>query len=166
MKSDEIAMEVIDVLTDLSVPYMVVGSLSSNYYGIARSTNDADIVVEFKDISPRQIAARLGAEFRLQPQATFETITSTTRYVIDVIDVPFKIELFSLSDDPHDQERFRRRVRHQIHHREVYLPTPEDVIITKIYWAQSRGERGKDAEDVRSIMAMRAESLDLTYTHT
>lgn len=37
----------LEVLNQLSIPYMLVGSYSSNYYGIPRSTKDADVVLRF-----------------------------------------------------------------------------------------------------------------------
>ena len=144
---------------------MVVGSLSSSFYGIPRSTKDIDIVIQLTaQVSIRDIANRLGPSFRLEPQASFETISSTHRYVIAALDLPFKIELFLLSGDPHDRERFRRRKPQAIYTRTAYLPTAEDVIITKLNWARSR-PHGKNAEDVRSVLAVRSEELDWNYIY-
>ncbi len=164
MNSEEIAAAIIDSLNILNAPYMVVGSLSSNYYGIPRSTKDIDIVAQLAAVPPREIVSRLGTRYRLQPQSSFETITSTVRYIIDALDGPFQIELFQLSDDAHDQERFRRRIRKKIFGRDAFLPTAEDVVITKLNWASSR-EKGKDVEDVRSVIAVQAGSLDWDYIH-
>jgi predicted nucleotidyltransferase len=128
MNSEDIAVAVIDTLNELDVPYMVVGSLSSNYYGIPRSTKDIDIVVQLSElISARDIAAHLGPHFHLNPQASFEMISSTIRYVISTQDLPFQIELFVLSEDEHDQERFRRRQLQKIFERKAYLPSPGKI---------------------------------------
>jgi hypothetical protein len=95
---------------------------------------------------------------------SFETVTMTTRHVLDVVDSPFKIELFHLSDDPHDQERFRRRCRVPLLNREVWLPTVEDVIVTKLRWAgQSR--RSKDWDDVLNILAVQGDRPDWDYIY-
>src|SRR5947209_26328 len=135
MTSDEAALAVLSALETLEIPYMLVGSFSSNYYGVARSTKDADFVVALGAHSIRHLADHLGSAFRLDPQMTFETTTMTTRHILEVVGIPFKIEIFHLSDDPHDQERFRRRRRVQLLNREISLPTAEDVIITKLRWA-------------------------------
>ena len=37
---------VIEILNHHNIPYMVVGSLSTNYHSIVRSTKDADIVIQ------------------------------------------------------------------------------------------------------------------------
>lgn len=164
MTSEEATMAVVDALEALHIPYMVVGSLSSNYYGIARSTKDADFVVQLEVESLSSLVNHLGPAFRLDPQMTFETITMTRRHVLNVASIPFRIELFHLSDDPHDQERFQRRRRVKLLDREVNLPTAEDVIITKMHWA-SIAKRSKDKDDVRDVLAVQGSNIDWPYVY-
>jgi hypothetical protein len=52
----------------LDIPYILVGSLASNLYGIPRSTKDADFSVQVGAGGIRAIVARLGSQFRLDPQ--------------------------------------------------------------------------------------------------
>ncbi len=44
--NNEATVPVIEALEACEIPYMLVGSYSSNAYGIARSTQDADFVIE------------------------------------------------------------------------------------------------------------------------
>jgi hypothetical protein len=74
------------------------------------------------------------------------------------------VELFLASDDPHDRERFRRRVRGETYGQTVWLPTPEDVIITKLRWSK-QGKRNKDVDDVRNVIAVQGDALDWEYIH-
>ena len=46
MSSDEISLQVIDVLNKHEIPYMLVGSLSTNFHSVPRATDDADIVIQ------------------------------------------------------------------------------------------------------------------------
>ena len=55
-----------------------------------------------------------GPPFQLDPQMSFETVTATSRYVLHLADDLFSVELFLLSDDAHDLERFARRRREHI----------------------------------------------------
>jgi hypothetical protein len=164
MNSDEATLAVITALETLRVPYLLVGSLSSNFYGVSRATNDADFIVQLEGTSARHIAALLGPSFRLDPQMTFETATMTTRQVLDVADIPFRIEFFHLSDDPHDQERFRRRVRADLFGHQVFVPTAEDVIVTKLRWSMATG-RTKDWDDTRGVIAVQGEKIDWQYVY-
>ena len=70
------------------------GSLSSNLYGIARATQDADFVVQLDGRVLAKLIERLGPAFRLDRQMSFETVTATRRFVLQLEDNPFKIELF------------------------------------------------------------------------
>src|SRR5947209_3948465 len=109
MTDAEATVAVIDALESLTVPYMLVGSFSSSFYGVSRLTRDADLVLHLDAMSLAELGNRLGPRFRVDPQMAFESITLTTRYVVEVVGSSFRIEIFRLTDDPHDQERFRRR---------------------------------------------------------
>ena len=165
MDNDQHLAAVIDALNNLRIGYMLVGSYSSNVFGVARATKDADVVVELGQRRVSEIARLIGPGFRLQEQLTFETITGTVRYIIDVVDDPFRIELFRLSSDPHDQARFSRRQEVEAPALgRVFLPTPEDIIVTKLRWALHSG-RGKDRDDARDVIAVQGERLDFDYIH-
>ena len=162
MTSREATLAVIGVLESLGIPYMVVGALSSNFYGIARSSKDADFVVQLGERPITDIVRELGPSFVLDPQITFETATGTTRHIVSIEGLQFQIEFFRLSEDPHDQERFRRRVRVQLPEVQAWVLTAEDVIVTKLRWAVYGG-RAKDAEDARGVIAVQRDRIDWPY---
>ena len=162
MSTEEIVYRVIDALHIAGVPFMLVGSFSSNFYGIARSTQDADLVVQLGEISPARIADYLGEDFQLDPQMSFETITATHRFILTHRESAFKIELFLLSNDPHDQERFSRRRLEQLSGHQVYIASPEDIVITKLRWSKA-GSRRKDIDDVRGVIHVQQNALDWAY---
>lgn len=151
---------VIDALEELGIEYLVVGALSSNAYGIGRSTHDADIVVDLRLHTLGELIARLGRDYRVERQQRFEGLTGSVHNIVSHVPTGFHIELFHLNPDEHHQQRFRRRVRAMLTelNREVWLPTPEDVVIQKLRWG-----RGKDVDDVRSIIAVQQDALDWTY---
>jgi hypothetical protein len=162
MTIEEAAGLVVSACRDLGIPIMVVGSLSSNFYGIPRATDDADFVVELGAGRLTKLASRLAPVFRFDPQPSFESITMTTKYLLEVVDHAFFVELFELSDDPFDRERFSRRREVSLYGGQVWLPTAEDVIVMKLRW-YARGERPKDREDIRSVLAMQSHKLDWLY---
>ena len=160
MSGNEALLLVIDALDAMGLAYVVVGSYASNSYGIERSTQDADLVVELADASPAELFHRLRPLVRFDPQMSFETVTMTRRFVATVEGTLFKIELFQLGDDPHDRERFRRRRAIETEGRRMYILTAEDVIITKLRWARS-----KDRDDVRDVIAVQGDAIDWPYVH-
>lgn len=160
--AEEIVGRVIDALNELAVPHMLTGSLASMLYSMPRSTVDADLVVVLQPTSIRQLADRLGPQFRLDPQLGFETVTATSKTVFAFTPTAFRIELFDLSDDPHDKERFRRRAPIRVLGRDTFVATPEDVVVTKLRWARI-ARRWKDIDDVTKVMLAQRETLAWPY---
>ncbi len=145
------------------VPHVLVGSMSSNVHGFARSTKDMDLVVETDRAGLDRLFAALSDVFDIDPQASFETVTGTLRHILVAKDGKFKVEVFQLSSDPHDQERFRRRltVNYPSLKARVSILTAEDVILTKLRWA-----RAKDLDDIRDVIAVQGDTaLDWNYIH-
>jgi hypothetical protein len=153
---------VIDALDQLNIPFMLVGSFSSNLYGIPRSTKDADFVIQLDPAKFQPLVRALSPEFEVDPQVPFETITSTTRHRMRHRATAFTVELFELSDDAHDQTRFARRLPTQFAGRPAYAASPEDVVVTKLRWSM-HGRRAKDVDDVKNVLAVQAGKLDLAY---
>jgi hypothetical protein len=164
MTSADAVSQFLDALDAEGIPHMIVGSLSSMVYAGPRNTKDADLVVDLGGKSIQPVADRVAPQVVLERQMTFESVTATTRYVFQVPEIKYKIEVFLLSEDAHDQERFRRRERVPLPqlNREACVPRPEDVIITKLRWARDAG-RGKDADDVRQVIAVCDDELDWEY---
>jgi hypothetical protein len=149
---------------DAGLPYMIVGSYSSNFYGVPRSTKDADLLVNLDQADWKKLSSILPAGLELEQQSGFEMITSTRKELIRVKGSVFEIELFHLSKDAHDSVRFSRRHKVAIIPGvEAYLPTAEDVVIQKLRW--SRGaKRPKDFADVVAVMQVQGPArLDWLY---
>jgi hypothetical protein len=153
---------VVDALNDLNVPYMVSGSLASNFYGVPRATQDADFVVELARLPLDAFAARLGSEVTVDAQLSFEGITGSRRVIVRSHSSPFEVELFGTTDDAHDRERFGRRRLVDVFGRRMPLPSAEDVVLNKLRWWQLAGRR-KDLEDARNVFAVQRHALDRDY---
>lgn len=162
MSATDLVLHLVALFDQLAVSYMLVGSYSSNYYGRPRSTRDADFVVVLPEDKLSALRLALGPDFHFEPQMSFETITMTVRHVITHPATAFKIELFLLTDDPHDRSRFARRQRVDFEGYSTYLPTAEDVIIQKLRWSRG-GKRAKDISDAAEVIDVQKQRLDLTY---
>lgn len=154
----DVTLRVIDALNASQVAYVLVGSFSTNAYGIPRSTKDADFVLQLDgDLAP-EFYQTLGKDFEIDPQLKFETITGTFKQEMRFAGTPFMAELFRLSKDPFDQERFRRRVPVKLLSRETFIPTAEDVVIMKVRW-----HREKDRPDLKNVLTVQRGKLDWPY---
>lgn len=162
MNGQQLLLRIIDSLAEIQIPYVIVGSFATNVYAIARSTQDADVVV---NATPDQIAALakiLSADFIRDPQVQFETVTVSTKTVFTDRKTGFILELFQLTDDPHDQERFARRREITVQGRPTWVLSKEDVLITKLNWLL-RANRTKDLLDIRNVMGVQSDTIDWPY---
>lgn len=161
-QANQIVIRVIRALDAADIPHMLVGSLSSNSYGIERATKDADFVIELGDRSIAQLAGALAPEIVVDPQASFESVTMISRYEAHHVSSGFAIEFFVLSDEAFHRERFARRKKFAFGPVHAYLPTVEDVVVQKLRWF-SRAKRSKDFEDARDVINVQSPFLDLDY---
>lgn len=160
MKPNQAVCALLDALQEAEIPHMVTGGLATNAHGIARSTDDADVVVQVDGSGLDRLASTLPSELQIGEQLSFEAITGSRRVIVTLRNHPFIIELFFLGSDPHHQERFRRRIHRYLPdlNREAWLATAEDMIIQKIRW-----NRDKDRDDARNILAVQSDTLDFDY---
>jgi hypothetical protein len=162
MTQGGLIVAVIDALDSAGVTYLLAGSLAANVYSVPRSTKDADFVVEMNSEVLSKVQALLDPLFDLDPQQHLETTTWTRRYIFKARQMPFEVEFFLKSTDPHHLEQWQRRkkVRIEFLDRTTWLPTPEDIIIQKLRWGRS-----KDLADVAGVITVRKGGLDWSYIH-
>lgn len=164
MNGDEATAKFIQGLNETNIPYMLVGSYASNFYGIPRLTQDADFCADLTGLSLGPLKTFLGPDFRFEPQLSFESATGTTRHIVHVTTTEFTIELFRLSSDAHDQQRFRRRQRVKFADGVTFVLTVEDVVITKLRWFLQI-QRHKDRDDVSTVISVSGKLMDWDYIH-
>jgi hypothetical protein len=158
--SIQIGSRMIGALNQAQVPHVLVGAFARNFYAEPRSTKDADIVISIAPGGLTAVAKELGPDISLDEQMSFETNTGTLKNVFSHKDSGFTVELFYLSNDPHDQERFQRRRATTFNGHHTFVLTAEDYIITKLRWPRS-----KDLDDVRDVIAMQNDTLDWNYIY-
>jgi hypothetical protein len=158
MSIHDAAIKFIQAANSLGIDHLLVGSLAASYYGLSRSTTDADFVIQMDQPKLTALAEQLGSSYRLEPQAAFEIHTLKQLHVIVVVGTVFKIDVFSLSADPFDQERFQRRVKVDLRGQSAYVPTAEDVVVMKVRW-----HRPYDLEDAKAVVAAMGNRLDWPY---
>jgi len=110
MNGNDGLLKLLEVLNRLAIPDMLVGSHSSNFYGIPRSTKDADLVLEFEGGELLNLGGHLPEGLSFESQSFFEMVTATRKGLLNSEGTDFVIELFHLSSDPFDQVRFGRKV--------------------------------------------------------
>jgi predicted nucleotidyltransferase len=161
---NEAVIRVVRALDALGLAHMLVGSYSYNFFGVMRATADADLVIDVNRPYLAALGDLLKPALKVDPQMQFETVTGTHKNLVTVEGSPFTLELFQLSDDDHDRERFRRRAAVELDGQRVYSATPEDIIVMKLRWVD-RVARPKDRKDIEVLLEVHRDALDFDYTY-
>ena len=163
MNSGPIFRELVSALSSAQIQYMVVGSFASNLYGAGRGTLDIDIVIS---ATPDQIRAF----FRALPAADyyFDIPSAMDAWkhcsMFNILDMKrgWKVDLIFVKQNPYHLGAFERRTSADIDGVPVVAATAEDVVVSKLEWAQMGGS-SRQIEDVAGILKERRELLDLNY---
>jgi hypothetical protein len=168
MKSPiDVLLDVAQTLAELSIPYLVVGSVASSLLGFSRTTNDADIVadIQLDQISP--LFAALNATFYIDEQAVRRAILERRSFNVIHFDSLFKIDVYVPAADEFSQQQLKRRRQETLlpdSSQTVYLATPEDVILSKLRWYRPGGEMSeRQLTDVAGIIKVQGQRLDVSY---
>lgn len=145
---------------------MVTGSFASSAHGVVRGTNDIDLVITASAAQLRALVAQFpGDRFYADEVDALEALAHNSQFNIIDFATGWKADLILRKSREFSREEFARRRPHVIHGIQVYVATPEDVLIAKLEWAKL-GESARQIEDAAGIIATQGPALDRAYVET
>lgn len=140
------------------IRWYLFGAQAVTIWGRPRLTTDVDVTVRLQSGSTADLVAALGAAgFRLSESFSNDFVRVTR--VLPLIHQSTGMPLDVVLAGPGLEEQFLdRAVAVAIDDIVVPVISPEDLVVTKVL-----AGRPKDVEDVRGVLLVRAESLDLAY---
>jgi hypothetical protein len=133
------------------IPYMVTGSMAVNYYGVPRMTRDIDVVVELSVADLDRVCELFCDEFYLERAAALESIERRTAFNIIHASLVVKVDFVVRKDTEYRRIEFARRRRVSMEGHPFLIVAPEDLIISKLAWAQDTRSEVQLA-DVRNLL--------------
>jgi len=149
-------------LERFDVAYMVVGSYGSGYHGEIRATNDIDIVVEPDAGKLESLLASFGADFYADAESMREAVRDRSMFNVIELESAWKADLIARKDRPFSLVEFARRRRADLLGAEVWMASPEDVMLAKLEWAKMSGS-DRQLRDVRGVATVQWSNLDFDY---
>jgi len=150
-------------LENNNIPYMVVGSIASMIYGEPRMTHDMDIVInvpvqdsqKFEKIFPDD-------QYYCPPEEVVRAeIVHRGQFNLIHHESGLKIDIVIRKNTEFAATEFSRRRKTPFWNgHEVYVASPEDVIIAKLEYLRQGGSE-KHIKDIRGILA--ETEVDRTY---
>jgi dTMP kinase len=152
----------VDLFGRAGIPYMLAGSLSSSFHGRPRATNDVDMVIAPTDSQFGRFLDDLGSDYYVSKEAAWSAFHRKSEFNIIDMKTQWKADLWIRDAQPFSVEEFDRRQRAVVLGVDVWVASPEDVILSKLAWAKDSGSP-QQIQDVLGVLQVQHEHLDREY---
>lgn len=148
-------------LEQVDIPYMLTGSLAANFYAVPRMTRDIDIVVEILKPDVDKFCQTFQNIFYIDISEINEAIKYQTMFNIIHNDSVVKIDFIIRKDLSYRKMEFQRKRRVQLGNTGIWIVSPEDLIISKLFWAKDSLSQ-MQIKDVKNLLSS-IQNLDKAY---
>lgn len=157
----DILKQVCGQLNDYEIPYMLTGSFAANFYATPRMTRDIDIVIEIRLAEVAKIFQIFQKDFYVDKVSINEAIKHQSMFNIIHNEQVFKIDFIVRKDDEYRLVEFKRKQRICLDDVSIWIVSPEDLIISKLFWAKDSLSEIQ-IRDVKNLL-LTVHQLDLDY---
>ena len=148
-------------LNEAEIPYMISGSIASNYYTVPRMTRDIDIVIELKQDDIDKFVGLFEKDFYLNKETVTNEVSRQGMFNLIHDRYVVKIDFIINKSSTYQQAAFSRKKKVLIEQSPMWFVSVEDLVVSKLLWAkESHSEM--QLKDVANLMET-VDSLDLAY---
>lgn len=155
----EIMRDVTQRLEGAGIAYMITGSMALNFYAQPRMTRDIDAVVELAVDDARRFVALFSPDYYVSYEAVRDSIACRSLFNLIHQARIVKVDFVVRKAAPYRLTEFARRQRVTVDGFQVWIVSKEDLIISKLLWAQD-SHSDFQLRDVKSLVAT---GCDRTY---
>ena len=161
--------ELLAALDRTETPFLIGGSVASGTHGLARLTNDIDIVV---DLALHRVAAfceAFGAKFYADPGMVAKAVTAGRPFNLIHLESAYKFDFFPIGNDAFGRSELARRrftasTITGLENIEFPVASPEDTILAKLLWfRKGGGVSDRQWHDILGVIKIQADRLDHVY---
>ncbi|MBI4822920.1 MAG: hypothetical protein HY805_01655 [Nitrospirae bacterium] len=124
-------------------------------------TRDVDIVIELKEADVKQVCSLFMDEFYIDSGMVLSAVKEKGVFNMIHYQAVLKVDFIVRKDDPYRMEEFKRKRKVAFENAELYITAPEDLILSKLYWAKETMSE-LQLNDVRNLLKS-VKGLDEDY---
>ena len=147
---------------DAGLPYLVVGSVGSTFYGEPRLTMDVDLAVAFSEAQVEKLGRLFPEqEFYVPPTETLREEAERPGGHWNIIHTAtgLKADFYPCGTDAFFRWAWGQRQAARLEHGEIFYAPAEYILFWKVKWfAQGGGE--KHTRDIRRMMELSPQAVD------
>lgn len=143
------------------IPYMVTGSMAANFYAVPRMTRDIDLVVELSERDVDRVTGLFQQAYYIDHDMVQRAVRDHAMFNMIHNALVVKVDCVVRKDTEYRREEFARRLAISVADQQLFIVSPEDLILSKLDWAkESRSQMQLD--DVRNPLRS-VQGLDTAY---
>lgn len=133
------------------IPYMITGSMALALFTTPRMTRDVDIVIECSSQDAETIIKTFQPDCYISPENIRDAIAKHGIFNIISNEFLVKADFIVRKDTPYRKIEFDRRRRYNLEGKPVWVVSPEDLILSKLFWSKDSNSELQQ-RDVSSII--------------
>ncbi len=141
--------------------YMLTGSMAMAIYSVPRMTRDIDIVVECSPSNAEKITGLFASDCYIDEVVVRDAASRFSSFNIIHNNWIIKADFIILKNDEYRQVEFSRRIQVAVDDAEIYVVSPEDLILSKLIWMKM-SQSDLQKSDI-SAMIEAVDNLDWNY---
>ena len=142
------------------INYMLSGSVAMSLYTLPRFTRDFDFVVHLKPGDVNGLTAHFKEGYYCDEDAIREAIFNKSMFNIIDHKSGYKADFIILKNEPYRITEFERKRLIDFLDMEIYVVSPEDLLLSKIIWVQE-SQSSLQFDDIRLLSLL--DNLDWLY---
>jgi len=139
---------------------MLSGSVAMSTYVVPRATKDLDFVAHIKPADIQRMVDFFKEGFYCDEDSVKDAVQRRSMFNIIDYKSGFKADFVLLKNELFRQEEFNRRRSVDFFGMEIFIVSPEDLLISKLIWIQDL-QSHQQKDDIKSLLAM--PNLDKPY---
>jgi hypothetical protein len=155
---------VVENLQEAGIDYVICGSIAASFYGVERSTQDTDIIINPTEEQLTNFLKLLGDAYYVSSDAALEALKQNTIFNIIDVENAWKADLIMRKETDFHTEEFHRKRKEKLLGKDLYILSPEDTILSKLEWAKN-SESGQQFLDALGVAIVQYERLERDYLY-